>query len=371
MESKIVLPPSAGFDQAGSLFPRSATMVSPAVRSCPGRRGAGSSDVDFRCLTIHVTAMTLVVAQKKGAILSVVSDTGVSQNGARLPPDKHMPKICVLSPDFAVGFAGSPELALEAIAALNPSATPPDAIHHFREFHRAKAQSVDFILMFQRPVLRLVRIANGGVSSGLAHTAWIGDQTAFEHFQRRRNGRESPSASSIFEVPLMFTDRASERDPDNVTFTMIDAMRYVLDLRHVFGHAVGVSNADGRFEYRQHAFVLDERRSLLSLPASFLQQLAPELHELREYSMSCFVTTHASPRQAVAFHFLRGKVTYIYHGDRGAPLTRYTVARDMNAEEFMTLMRAEGCTDWSGQLLSRLPPPSDYGIAANHWKQVR
>jgi hypothetical protein len=261
---------------------------------------------------------------------------------------------------------------LEAISTLDRRATPPNTIHHFLEFHHAKDRSVEFILMFQPPSLRLIRIADGKDSSGIAHTAWIGDHAAFEHFQRYRNNRESQQVTSNLEVPLMFTGKASERDPDNVTFKMIAAMRYVLldkRLPNVFGHAVGVSNADGGFEYRPYAFVLDELRSSLALPSDFLQRLAPELQELREYSASCFVTTLASSRQGVAFHFMRGKVTYIYYRDRGAPLTRYTVARDMNAEEFMALMRAEGCTDWSGQIASRLPPPLNYGIAADRWKR--
>lgn len=76
----------------------------PGRRAAEPREGGRSSDVDFRCLTIDVTAMTLVVAQRKGAILSVVSNTDVSQNGMPLPRDKRIPKICTLSPDFAVGL---------------------------------------------------------------------------------------------------------------------------------------------------------------------------------------------------------------------------------------------------------------------------
>jgi hypothetical protein len=317
--------------------------------------------------------MTLVVVQKKGTILNAVSDTGISQNGMPLPPDQHQPKLCVLSPSLAVGFAGSPELALEAIAGVPRAATPRDVVRHFLEFHRSRDQGVDFIVMVGQPQLWLVRITGGDEGNGLARTAWIGDHAAFEHFQRYRGDREIRRVTSSLEIPLMFTGKPSERDPDNVTFKMIAAMRYVLldkGLPNVFGHAVGVSNADGGFEYRPYAFVLDELRSSLALPPGLLQRLAPELQELREYSASCFVTTPTSPRQGVAFHYLRGKVTYIYHGDRGAPLSNYTVARNMNADEFMALMRAEGCTDWSGQIASRVPPPAGYGIDATRWRRL-
>lgn len=169
----------------------------------------------------------------------------------------------------------------------------------------------------------------------------------------------------------MFTNKVSERDPDNVTFLMIAAMRYVVldvGLRNVFGQAIGVSDADGGFEYRPYSFVLDELRPSLALPINFLQRMEPELRELREYSLSCFVTASTSPRHGVAFHFLRAKVTYTYYGDRGAPLTNYKIARDMNAEEFMALMKDEGCADWHGQVTSRLPPSPSYGISADRWQ---
>jgi hypothetical protein len=314
--------------------------------------------------------MTLVIAQKKGAIISAVSDTGVTENGLPLPPERGLPKIAIHSPDLAVGFAGNPELALEAIAALSRGASPPAVVGHFRDFHRAKEQVVDFILMLRRPTLRLVKIANGEVGTGLGLTAWIGDHDAFAEFQRYRNDRRSRRVAH--EIPLLLTHKQSESNPDNATVDMIGSMRRILldrRLPHVFGHAVGVNNVDGGFEYRPYAFVLDERRSSLLLPDAFLHRLEPESRELRDYSASCFVTTATSPRSAVAFHFMRGKITYIYHGDRGAPLAHYTLARAMNVDEFMEMMRAKGCTDWTGQVVTRTPPTPDYGIAPHRWQQ--
>ena len=68
------------------------------------------------------------------------------------------------------------------------------------------------------------------------------------NIQRYRNNKEIRRATSPLEVPLMFTNKVSERDPDNVTFLMIAAMRYVVldvGLRNVFGQAIGVSDANG------------------------------------------------------------------------------------------------------------------------------
>ena len=55
--------------------------------------------------------MTLVVAQKKGGVIAAVSDAGVMEHGERLSPAKCIPKICILTPDLAVAFAGNPDLA--------------------------------------------------------------------------------------------------------------------------------------------------------------------------------------------------------------------------------------------------------------------
>jgi hypothetical protein len=315
--------------------------------------------------------MTLVVAQKKGTIISAVSDTGVSQNDMPLDRRSHLPKIAIVSRDLAVAFAGSPELALQAMASLDPGASVPAIVRHFAEFHKAKEYAVDFILMFQGQTSKLIRITGGQTGNGLAHSAWIGDHSAFELFQAYRNDRERRPVVSALERPLLLT--AKETELSAVTFKMIAAMRYVvLDsaLPSVFGDIVAVSNADGEFEYRPYAFLLDEMRTSLALPRPLLARIEPELQELREYAASCFVTVRSSPRQGIAFHFLRGKLTFIYHGKRGEPLTSAVVAKDKNAEEFMELMRAEGCTEWEGQIASRLPPPKDYGIAAERWKKT-
>lgn len=214
--------------------------------------------------------MTLVVAQKKGVTISAVSDTGTTEHGVQLAAEKHIPKICILAPDLAVAFAGSSDLALRCFAEFDLTAHlfPTQIISHFLKFHLAHAQSVDFIVMFAKPMPILVKIANGREASSLSQTAWIGDRDAFEQFQSYRNDKERKSITSGFEVPLLVTNKESELHSDSVTFKLIAAMRYVIIDRgvpHVFGQAVGVSNVDGDFNYRPYAFVLDE----LNSPCSF------------------------------------------------------------------------------------------------------
>jgi len=133
--------------------------------------------------------MTLVVAKKKGEVLSLVSDTGISLNGEQLGPDKQIPKLCILDRNLAVGFSGSSDLALRAIRAApkDGAATYRSVTSHFLEGHRQ--YDTDFILAFGPPLSKLARISDGEVKQG--HTAeWIGDQAAFAAFQEFRQTRK-------------------------------------------------------------------------------------------------------------------------------------------------------------------------------------
>jgi len=313
--------------------------------------------------------MTLVVVQKKGSIISAVSDTGITgPGGVPLGLEKHIPKLCILTPNLAVGFAGSPESALDAIAKFDTKLISlKQIVDHFLEFNRK--HDVHFILMIRKPILRIVKIAHGREYSSELHTAWIGDQDAYEEFQAyRAMNEEEKRAISGPGVPTMYTDKASEKAHNSVTFNLIGTMLYIIaneKLPSVFGYAVGLSNADGPFAYRPYAYATP------ITPSNVMQKAAPELlEELREYSMSCYVTNASSPRQGVAFHYMRGKLTYTYFGDSGAPLASCKVVQPMNIEEFMTMMQAEGFAQWSGLVFSQKPPSQNYGIDPNRWRRM-
>jgi hypothetical protein len=59
----------------------------------------------------------------------------------------------------------------------------------------------------------------------------------------------------------------------------------------------------------------------------------------RAMMVSCFVTTDKSPRQGIAFHYLRGKLSYIYYGDRGAPLSQSKIGKPVLANHFPASMK--------------------------------
>jgi len=176
--------------------------------------------------------MTLVVARKKGKVLSLVSDTGISLNGEQLGPDKQIPKLCILDRNLAVGFSGSSDLALRAIQAApkDRAATYRSVTNHFLEGHRQ--YDTDFILAFGPPLSKLARISGGQIKQGSA-VEWIGDQAAFAAFQEFPQTRKP-------RLPFMKEMLASgqEAEAQQPTFDLIGSMRTVIerpDVTSVFG----------------------------------------------------------------------------------------------------------------------------------------
>ncbi len=63
--------------------------------------------------------MTLVVAQLVKGVIAAVSDTGITEHKViPLPAERYVAKLCVLSSDTAIGFAGDPDYGIEAIETL-------------------------------------------------------------------------------------------------------------------------------------------------------------------------------------------------------------------------------------------------------------
>jgi hypothetical protein len=48
-------------------------------------------------------------------------------------------------------------------------------------------------------------------------------------------------------------------------------------------------------------------------PAQIMSQIA----EAKSYAFSCFASSVGDPTQAVAFHYMRGKITYVYYAKPG------------------------------------------------------
>ena len=314
--------------------------------------------------------MTLVVVQQKGAVISAVSDTGVIEHNQKRPFNQQVPKICILAPDLAVGFAGQPDLSLSYLQQYPAGSNYRETVAYFVERNIESNRQADFIVMFNSPVPKIIRVTDGKASPPV-RAAWIGDQSAFEAFQRYRLTKAVASVASVFEAAQLITIQQSEKHHNNMTFEMLGALRYVIidpAVETVFGLGVAANNIDGDFQFRSHTFMLTERKFSIALPDRFLAKAVPERDELRMYAASCFVMGRGFDVQGLAYHFVHGKVTYMYWGKRGQPLSMARVIAGKNIEEFMHETKDEFGIEWTGTLTLRTSPPKDYGIAANKWK---
>src|SRR5690242_3021118 len=207
--------------------------------------------------------MTLVVAKQKGHIIAVVSDTGITKQGARLGPESLLPKICILTPDIAVAFAGEPDLAVRYLNAF-PRTSPPtyrSTLDYFTACQVDSENSVDFLILFNRPSPKMVPIRQGKPLTP-TKAAWLGDQAAFEAFQRYAARPPLSHLTSSYEVPQLVARTESEAHRKNETFPMLGTLRYVLidpAVPSVFGSGVAVNNVDANFQFRSYAFKIDVR----------------------------------------------------------------------------------------------------------------
>lgn len=151
---------------------------------------------------------------------------------------------------------------------------------------------------------------------------------------------------------------------------MLGTLRYVLidpAVPSVFGSGVAVNNVDGSFQYRSYAFQIAVRPSDILVPRAFIQRVAPEIAEIRAYAASCLVTKPDAPVQGVAYHYAHGKLTHMYSGDRGRPLSESAVVADMNIEQFIEATKSK-FGDWFGSVVVSVAPPAGYGVARDRWK---
>jgi hypothetical protein len=259
--------------------------------------------------------MTLVVAKKKSTVLSLVSDTGISLNNEQLGAAGQFPKICILNKTLAVGFSGSPDLAKTVIEAApkQEGATYGAVTNHLLEAHLKYDHGVEFIVAFGPPLSKFALISGGEIIQNRT-TEWIGDQAGFEAFQQFRQNRLT---GLTFIDPMLTTGQQSEaRLP---TFLVV------------------------------------------------LSQIA----EAQQYSFSCFVNSPGDPVQAVAFHYLRGKITYVYHGNPGELLDKFTLYEGLNVIDLGKRIHQELGVNWIGSVSSRTGMPPDYGVPADQWRRMK
>ena len=308
--------------------------------------------------------MTLVYAQHIRNIISVVSDTGVIGVGGHVSKKIEVPKIVILNPDLCVAFSGGVDLAHGYIGDFHsvPRDTVPAVVNYFEQCSKDSSEQVDFLLMFNKPVTKIIPIIGGNRSRNMHQSAWIGDKAGFEHFQYCREHRAIPGAFP--KTMFLTTSLKSEATEGNTTFANVGAMHRVVQeakVPLVFGDAIAANNVDGYFRYRPYSVVVRPDQPHFAIPENYMRSVQPELSEDVNYALSCFASDPGATRIAVAMHHVFGKLTHLYSAESGQPLKLTDTIINTNIQQFMDAHK-DGYGTWRGTVNTRRPLPMDYGL---------
>lgn len=155
--------------------------------------------------------MTIVAAKRFGNRIIVLSDTMISDVGARA--DNIIPgrlKSIVLSKTLTVSYAGLSCQALDAIRVIYRS--PPDSVRVVIEFLAAKTAEftgeLDFLVCTHTPCAELFKISNGRVYTG-ADFYWIGNSQAVSDLSQLevRQQKIENRPEWLFEEEMHFSNK--------------------------------------------------------------------------------------------------------------------------------------------------------------------
>src|SRR5215831_2338826 len=110
----------------------------------------------------------------------------------------------------------------------------------------------------------------------------------------------------------------------------------------------------GPFGFRSYIVTLEEMRSFRLPPSTHPIQVMGQIVEAQRYAFSCFVNTPGDASDAIAFHYTRGKITYVYYGRPTGPLTNFVLHKNLNVLELGEWAKAELGVNWIGGISSRL-----------------
>ena len=298
--------------------------------------------------------MTLIVAKLKDEVISVVCDTVVTQVDGSQPIAATLVKLVILDDDKALGFAGDPGYARDAIAEFRKGTfkSRVEVTDHFLEWHNACSNATDFMLFYSKPSQVLV-IKNRKVDRMTAsRTLWIGDAPAFARFQIYWHNKTRPSQVPVWEVPKILTNDSIDGSDKHQTFRMLLALRYVIIERQVpsvAGFTVGLSNVSGRFRFIKFALVIDSE--FRAIPAKGVLRL--EVEEQQDFAQSCMLSLPECGRQAIAFHFAKGFLSYLYLDNGMGIFDEVYVIADKTFAEFEAITLADYGLKWDPFLVDK------------------
>jgi hypothetical protein len=292
--------------------------------------------------------MSLVVARRFGDSVFIVSDTKVTLPSQRQSaPTDGVIKTVILNPNLSVCFAGILEFADAAMHSFDRRESGGGferIVDHFFKHHVKSDRLTDFAILFGGPNYRLVKVSDGIASESQA--VWLGDQAAFEVFQRAMTGQSNlpapPTGGLRAEMKLTVGSDAEEysKMKDAMTSVITDHSAstvggFVTTVGYVInGENVGLPNGFNYLDYFD-AYTHDLGLKADSLLPDVRFSSAPEggfnFYFLRGYQ--------SDGSQVVAAYFPQGSFGLVYLPcARGWP--RHHIVRDNPDVDFANVLRS-------------------------------
>jgi hypothetical protein len=253
--------------------------------------------------------VSLVVAEATDDGPRIVSDTRVLfPEGPRSSFKTGTLKAIVVARDVTICFAGDVIAGLEGVRGfargLGEGHSVDDLLPALQEFSSAKRRIVEFIVATGERSSQL-RLIHSGVVERALPFAWIGDQLAFERFQRERN-RPRDFVWSLVET--------SDLPPaTRIMTTLIRAMRATIEdpaIESVADFCIPVAFTPRGFEYLGSVFIY-VGRDIHVRPGEDL--IARMLQPAEEGGYAVSVVEPAEPgTPALGLNFPRARLGMVY-----------------------------------------------------------
>lgn len=295
--------------------------------------------------------MTLVVARKIDDRIAIVSDTLVTEHSNPLPRQEGVLKSWILPGNICVSFTNSPDSAAEEFKNFLVSRTDRK-FEKETGFHFGFAETVDFfeessrttgndyIVAFDSPP-RLIKIADGKRRATLAHTVWIGDQSAYDAFREYelRSRAKAERGRAISAVLFADEPKGSPASDLYSTFRHVIADRTIPS---VGGFGCVISNRGNGFRFSAYSDMLYNWPTSKSEDFQLAYEDKIDLVALGEnagYSIAQ-LAPNCIGLNCVAFYFTKAKVLFVYYGEPNGLADKCHVLRSVEASDLQLALNS-------------------------------
>ncbi len=253
--------------------------------------------------------MSLVVVRKHENDMFIVSDTKLTYTPLdnrhyRNSPEDGVLKTLLLSSQLAISFAGDVEYARQAITEIGSDQSIDRVIEILKSHHLKSSNDTEFILCGFNPQPLIHQFKNG--ENEAATSAWIGDSSAFEVFQK---SYLSDPEKKVAANKITVTVEAENQSVFEKMSTAMDDVINDSNIKSVGGFKIEVASSHASFRYRTYMamFISPHTITLQANVPHFITHQSPQKGG---YTVNLY---GSSPDfQHIGLHIKQGNFVIIY-----------------------------------------------------------